>query len=72
MTTISLKIPKKLKEKIHRFGIPPSDLKNAIAEEVRRRALRNLKGKAEKLKKALEKMHDLEIIEGIREERGLR
>jgi myo-inositol-1-phosphate synthase len=69
-TTVSAKIPKKLKELIEKYNIKPSQIiRRAIEEEVRKRALEELEGRAKKLSKRLERISEEEIVRLIREDR---
>jgi antitoxin CcdA len=67
---ISTKIPKQLKEKIHKFKIKPSEiLRKALEDEVKKREMEELKGEIERLKPILEKVSTEDIVKGIREDR---
>lgn len=69
-TTVSAKIPKKLKELIEKYKIEPSKvIRRALEEEVRKRALEELEGRAKKLSKKLENISEEEIARLIREDR---
>jgi len=69
-TTVSAKIPKKLKELIEKYNIKPSQvIRRALEEEVRKRALEELEGRAKKLSKRLGRISEEEIVRLIREDR---
>jgi len=69
-TTVSVKIPQDLREKIRELGIKPSKiLRKAIEDEVKRREAQRLKQDIEKLKPLLNKVSMEEIVKSIREDR---
>jgi len=69
-TTVSVKIPQDLREKIRELGIKPSKiLRKAIEDEVKRREAQRLKQDIEKLKPLLNKVSMDEIVKSIREDR---
>ncbi len=68
--TISVKVPKEVKEEMVRLGIKPSKLlRKAIEEEIRRRKVQELKEEIERLKPVLEKIRMEDVVKGIREDR---
>lgn len=69
-TTVSVKIPQDLKEKIRELEIKPSKiLRKAIEDEVKRREAMRLKRDIEKLMPVLSRVSMDEIVRGIREDR---
>ncbi|MEM1506778.1 MAG: CopG family transcriptional regulator [Candidatus Bathyarchaeia archaeon] len=71
--TISVKIPRELKEKLEKLGIKPSKLlKNAIIEELRRREIEELKKSIEEVKPILNRISAEYVVESIREDRERR
>ena len=70
-TTVSVKIPQNLKEKIKKLEIKPSKiLRKAIEDEVKRREAIRLKQDVEKLIPVLSRVSMAEIVKGIREDRS--
>ena len=68
--TISVKVPKEVKEEMVRLGIKPSKLlRRAIEEEIRRRKVQELKEEIEELKPFVEKIEIEDVVRGIREDR---
>ena len=68
--TISVRISKKLKEKIDRYGIKISEVvRKVLEEEVRKKELEEVTLAAKELKKFFSKIPDEEIVETIREHR---
>ncbi|RLG46339.1 MAG: hypothetical protein DRO00_03705 [Thermoproteota archaeon] len=71
--TISVRIPKELKEKIDKHGIKVSDVvRRALEDEVKRRELEEAAKAAEELSKLFSKIPEQEIIRLIKEYRGSR
>ena len=71
--TVSLKIPKKLKEKMQHFRIKPSKiLRKALEDEVKKREIEELREEINKLRPALDKMSMDDIVKSIREDRDSR
>ena len=69
-TTVSVKIPKDLREKIRELNVKPSKiLRKALEDEVKRREAMKLKKDIEKLMPILERVSMDEIVKGIREDR---
>jgi len=68
--TVSVKIPRKLKEKLEKYGIKPSELlRKAIMEELRRREIENLEKMREELNEVIAKFSKNFIVKSIREDR---
>ncbi len=68
--TISVRVPKELKEELARYGVEVSEVtRRALQEEVERRRMQELREAAEELGEALEGIPDEEIVERIREDR---
>ncbi|MCL5876998.1 MAG: hypothetical protein M1540_04210 [Candidatus Bathyarchaeota archaeon] len=71
--TVSTKIPKQLKEKMHRLKIKPSKiLRKALEDEVKKREIEELKKEIANLKPTLEKVTMNDVVKGIREDRDSR
>ena len=71
--TISVRIPRELKEKIDRYGVKISEVvRKALEEEVRRRELEEAAEAAEELGKLFSRMPDDEIVRIIKEYRRAR
>jgi len=71
--TISVRIPKELKEKIDRYCVRVSEVvRKALEEEVRRRELEEAAEAAEELGKLFSRIPDDEIVRSIREFRRAR
>lgn len=69
--TISVRVPKELKEDLTRYGIEVSKVtRRALQEEVERRRREELGEMARDLGEFLEKIPEGRIVEGIREDRG--
>jgi len=69
--TVSAKIPRWLKDLLDRYGIKFGPIiRRALEEEVRKRALSELEGKAKELSRRLQNITDEEIVSLIREDRG--
>ncbi len=68
--TVSVKIPREVKEKLEKLGIKPSKLlKKAIMEELERREIEDLKREIEEIKDILSKISTEYIVKSIREDR---
>ncbi|MEM2424562.1 MAG: hypothetical protein QXM00_08815 [Candidatus Bathyarchaeia archaeon] len=68
--TVSVKIPRDVKERLERLGIKPSQLlKNAIIEELRRREIEDLRRRIEEAKPILNKISMEYVVKSIREDR---
>jgi len=68
--TVSVKIPREIKEKLEELGIKPSQiLKKAIAEELRRREIEDLKRLVNETKPILNKISIEYAVKSIREDR---
>lgn len=68
--TVSVKIPRKLKEELEKYGIKPSELlRKAIMEELRRREIENLEKMREELNEVIAKFSKNFIVKSIREDR---
>ncbi|MEM2739988.1 MAG: hypothetical protein QXQ29_04225 [Candidatus Bathyarchaeia archaeon] len=68
--TVSVKIPREIKEKLEELGIKPSEiLKKAIIEELRKRELEDLERSIDEVKPILSKISTEYIVESIREDR---
>ncbi|MEM2125676.1 MAG: hypothetical protein QXQ53_04695 [Candidatus Methanosuratincola sp.] len=72
-TTLSVKVPREVKEKLERYGIRPSEvLRKAILEELRLREIMELEGKIEELEDDLAKFSTDYVVKSIREDRDSR
>jgi len=68
--TVSVKVPREVKERLERLGIKPSQLlKNAIIEELRRREIEDLRRRIEEAKPILNKISMDYVVKSIREDR---
>ncbi|HDO20125.1 MAG: hypothetical protein NDF56_07540 [archaeon GB-1845-036] len=68
--TVSAKIPSKLKQLLDKYGIKPSPIiRKALEEEVKRRMLDEIEGKARELRRKVAHISDEEIVKIIREDR---
>ncbi|MEM1674182.1 MAG: hypothetical protein QXE14_00225 [Candidatus Bathyarchaeia archaeon] len=68
--TVSVKVPREVKEKLEKLGIKPSQLlKNAIIEELRRREVEDLRRRIEEAKPILNKISIEYVVKSIREDR---
>ena len=71
--TISVRIPRELKEKIDRYGVRVSEVvRKALEEEVRRREFEEAVKAAEELGELFSKIPDEEIVRVIKEYRRTR
>ena len=71
--TITVRIPKKLKESLSRYGVEVSKVvKGALEEEIRRRKLEDLKRIAGELGEFFAKIPDEKIVKSVREMRRSR
>jgi len=69
--TISVRVPKELKEDLTRYGVEVSEVtRRALQEEVERRRREELGELARDLGEFFEKIPSGRIVEGIREDRG--
>lgn len=72
-TTISVKVPLEVKEKLEKLGIKPSQvLKKAIMEELRTREIEEMENEVEELKDVLNRFSREFIVKSIREDRESR
>lgn len=68
--TISVKIPREIRDKLERLGIKPSRLlKDAIIKELRRREIEDLKRWINEAKPILNRISVEYVVESIRENR---
>jgi Mg/Co/Ni transporter MgtE len=68
--TISVKIPRELKELMDKYGIKPSIvIRRALEEEVKKRILEEAENKAKELINKVSHISDEEIARIIREDR---
>jgi len=68
--TISVKIPRELKELMDKYGIKPSTvIRRALEEEVKKRILEEAENKAKELINKVSHVSDEEIARIIREDR---
>jgi len=71
--TVSVKIPKKLRERMNELGVKPSDvLRRAIEEEVSKREIEKIKDSMQKIKPVLDRISLEDVVRGIREDRDSR
>lgn len=71
--TVSVKIPRELKEKLERYGIKPSKLlKKAIMEELKRKEIQELEKMRAELSDIIAKFSKEFIVKSIREDREKR
>jgi len=71
--TITVRVPKELKEDIGRYGVEVSKVvREALEEEIRRRKLEDLRKTAGELGEFFAKISDEQIVQSIRETRRLR
>lgn len=71
--TVSVKIPREIKERLDRLGVKTSDLlRRAIMEELRRREVEEVKKEIEELRDVLERISSKFVVESIREDRDSR
>jgi post-segregation antitoxin (ccd killing protein) len=72
-TTLSVKVPKEVKEKLKKHGIRPSEiLKKAILDEIREREIEELERRADEMKDELAKFSTEYVVKAIREDRDSR
>ena len=72
-TTVSVKIPKRLRERMRTLDIAPSKiLREAIENEIRRREVQRIKKEIKALKTTLDKIPLEEVAKGIRQDRNSR
>jgi antitoxin CcdA len=68
--TVSVRIPRELKDKVDRYGVKISEVvRRALEEEVRRRELEEVLKAAEELGDLLSRISEEEILSTIREVR---
>jgi len=68
--TVSVRIPKELKEEAKRYGINISEVaRRALEEEVRRRKLEEAAAAAKRVGELLSRIPEGEIVEWLREAR---
>jgi len=68
--TVSVKVPKELRERMRELGIEVSKvLRRAIEEEVRRKEVESVRKAIEVLKPALDKVSVEEAVRSIRQDR---
>ncbi len=68
--TVSVKVPKEIKDKMNELGIKTSKvLRRAIEEEVRRREVERIKETIEEAKPLLDNISLDEVVKGIRQDR---
>jgi Mg/Co/Ni transporter MgtE len=68
--TISVKIPRELKELMDKYGIKPSSvIRRALEEEVKKKILEEAENKAKELINKVSHISDEEIARIIREDR---
>lgn len=71
--TVSVKIPREVKEKLKRLGIKPSELlRKAIMEEIRNREVEDLEREIENARDILSRISTEYITQSIREDRESR
>jgi len=71
--TVSVKIPREIKERLDRLGVKTSELlRRAIMEELRRREVEELKKEIEELRDVLERISPKFVVDSIREDRESR
>uniref|UniRef100_A0A7J2T9F0 CopG family transcriptional regulator n=1 Tax=Ignisphaera aggregans TaxID=334771 RepID=A0A7J2T9F0_9CREN len=71
--TVSAKIPRKLKELLHKYGIKPGPIiKRALEEEVKKLVLTELEEEARRISGKLSHISDEEVVSLIREDREKR
>jgi hypothetical protein len=71
--TVSVKVPKRLKELLDKYGIRPGPLiRQALEEEVRRVVLRELEGEIKGISEEMKSISDEEVVRLIREDRRRR
>jgi hypothetical protein len=71
--TISVRIPKEVREELGRYKVKISEVvRRALEEEIRRRRREELERVAEELGDLLAKIPDERIVKSIREMRGSR
>ena len=70
-TTISVRIPKRLRAEIRKLGISPSKLvRKAFETEIKEHALKEVTVELEKHKKALARISLANILKDVREDRA--
>lgn len=70
LVTLSVKIPRELREKIERLGLKPSEIvRKALEEAVREAELKELEKKLDSISDVLAKISSERIVKSIREDR---
>jgi len=68
--TVSVKVPRRLKELLDKYGIRPGPLvRQALEEEVRRMVLRELEDEIKGISEEMKSISDEEVVRLIREDR---
>ncbi len=68
--TVSVKVPRRLKELLDKYGIRPGPLvRQALEEEVRRIVLRELEDEIKGISEEMKSISDEEVVRIIREDR---
>ncbi|MEM2342390.1 MAG: CopG family transcriptional regulator [Candidatus Bathyarchaeia archaeon] len=71
--TVSVKIPREIKDKLEKLGIKPSLLlKEAILKEIRRREMEDLRRRINEVKPILKRISIEYAVKSIREDRERR
>lgn len=71
--TVSVKIPREVKERLERLGIKPSELlRKAIMEEIRNREIEDLEREIENARDILSRISTEYITQSTREDRESR
>jgi hypothetical protein len=71
--TVSVKVPRRLKELLDKYGIRPGPLiRQALEEEVRRVVLRELEDEIKGISEEMKSISDEEVVRLIREDRRRR
>ncbi len=69
-TTVSAKIPKKIKEKMEEYGIKPSEvIRKALYEEIKKAELKKLKEEVSSVKPVIARVKSGAVTKSIREDR---
>jgi hypothetical protein len=68
--TVSVKVPRRLKELLDKYGIRPGPLvRQALEEEVRKAVLRELEDEIKGISEEMKSISDEEVVRLIREDR---
>jgi len=68
--TVSVKVPRRLKELLDKYGIRPGPLvRQALEEEVRKAVLRELEDEIKGISEEMQGISDEEVVRLIREDR---